>query len=184
MLIDEYLPAYDVIEHHEADLTASPDVAYAAVRNLNLRHSPLSTLLFLVRGIPHLLRGKAHLTRDFGLAQLLDTGFTLLDEKPGSELVLGVVGRFWQLTSGITPIAADEFVEFATPGYCKAVMNLRVEPEGTGARVVTETRVLATSDDARRKFRIYWTVIGPFSALIRHEMLRSIKREADRSVAA
>ena len=184
MLIDEYLPTYDVSEHHEVRLAAPPDVAYTAARNLNLRHSPLSTVLLLVRGIPHLLRGKARLTRDFGLAQALDAGFTILGENPGTELVLGTVGRFWQLTSGITPIAADDFVTFTTPGYCKAVMNLRVEPEGAGARLITETRVLATSDDARRKFRRYWAVIGPFSSLIRNEMLRSIKREADRSVAA
>jgi hypothetical protein len=182
MLIDDYLPTYDVGEHHETSLAVSPEAAYAAARNMNLRHSPLSTLLFLVRGIPHLLRGKAHLTRDLGLPQLLEAGFVVLDEEPGTEIVLGTVGRFWQLTSGIIPVAAPEFVEFATPGYCKGVINLRVEPDGAGTRLVTETRVLATSDDARRKFRLYyWTVIGPFSALIRLEMLRSIKREANRS---
>jgi hypothetical protein len=178
MLIDDYLPIYDVIEHHETSVEVSPDEAYAAVRNLNLRHSPLTTLLVLVRGVPHLLRGKARLTRDFGLPQVLDLGFSVLDEEPRTELVLGVVGRFWQLASGITPVAAHEFSDFATPGYCKAAMNFRVEPDPVGARIVTETRVLATSDDARRKFRLYWTVIGPFSSLIRHEMLRSIKRAA------
>jgi hypothetical protein len=182
MLIDDYLPVYDVSEHHEADLRVPPDVAFASARGLNLRHSPLSTLLFLIRGVPHLLRGKARLTRDLGLQQFLEAGFTILEEDPGTELVLGAVGRFWQLTRGIPPIDADEFVGFATPGYCKAVMNLRVEPDGAGSRLVTETRVLATSDGARRKFRLYWTMIGPFSALIRLEMLRSIKREADRLI--
>jgi hypothetical protein len=28
-------------------------------------------------------------------------------------------------------------------------------------------------------FRAYWTIVGPFSGLIRREMLRLVKREAE-----
>jgi hypothetical protein len=36
-------------------------------------------------------------------------------------------------------------------------------------------------DESRRRFRLYWLFIGPFSGLIRRKILRSIKHEAERS---
>jgi hypothetical protein len=39
--------------------------------------------------------------------------------------------------------------------------------------------VLALGNSARRKFRAYWLVVGPFSGLIRKEMLREVKRQAE-----
>jgi hypothetical protein len=50
--------------------------------------------------------------------------------------------------------------------------------------MVTETRVLCTDDEARRRFSLYWRLVGPFSALIRRVLLRRIKREAERSGGA
>jgi hypothetical protein len=48
-------------------------------------------------------------------------------------------------------------------------------------RLATETRVLCLDDESRRRFRLYWLFIGPFSGLIRRKILRSIKHEAERS---
>ena len=42
----------------------------------------------------------------------------------------------------------------------------------TGSRLVTETRVA----DAGLAFRLYWIVVGPFSALIRRRWLRAVER--------
>jgi hypothetical protein len=41
-----------------------------------------------------------------------------------------------------------------------------------GSRLVTETRVA----DAGLAFRLYWIVVGPFSALIRRRWLRAVER--------
>jgi hypothetical protein len=49
-----------------------------------------------------------------------------------------------------------------------------------GAAVSTETRVLCTDERSRRAFRRYWTLVRPFSGLTRIEMLRAIRREAER----
>ena len=46
-------------------------------------------------------------------------------------------------------------------------------------RLATETRVVAHGISARRKFRAYWLLVGPFSGLIRKEMLRLVKRNAE-----
>jgi hypothetical protein len=45
---------------------------------------------------------------------------------------------------------------------------------GGHSRLSTETRVLALDRKSRLAFRIYWLVIGPFSALIRRRWLRAI----------
>jgi hypothetical protein len=42
------------------------------------------------------------------------------------------------------------------------------------SRLSTETRVLALDGKSRLAFRIYWLVIGPFSALIRRRWLRAV----------
>jgi hypothetical protein len=45
--------------------------------------------------------------------------------------------------------------------------------------LATETRVLCLDDSSRRKFKLYWTLIAPFSGLIRNEALRVVKRAAE-----
>jgi hypothetical protein len=47
-----------------------------------------------------------------------------------------------------------------------------------GARLTTETRVAAVDDAARRSFRVYWLVVGPFSAVIRKRWLAAIAKRA------
>jgi hypothetical protein len=60
----------------------------------------------------------------------------------------------------------------------------RVDPaDGGAATVSTETRVLCTDPGSRRAFRRYWRIVRPFSGLIRIEMLRSIRREAERTAS-
>ena len=94
--------------------------------------------------------------------------------------MLGIVGKFWQLSSGVHRIEPDEFIGFDTPGFAKGAWNFVVsERAGGGSTVVTETRVASTDDDARRKFGWYWRLIAPFSALIRRIVLGQIKREAE-----
>jgi hypothetical protein len=180
VLIDRFLPDYDVIEHHAVDVNAPVDEAYQAVRNFDLARSPVVLLLLFVRGMPRMFTGGGPAVTEARLDQLLETGFVVLEEQPGRELVLGVVGKFWRPTSGLRRIEPGEFADFDAPGFAKAAWNFVVsERAGRGSTVVTETRVLCTDDDARRRFSRYWWLIGPFSALIRRVMLRNIKRDAE-----
>jgi hypothetical protein len=43
-----------------------------------------------------------------------------------------------------------------------------------------ETRVALTDEQSRRRFRRYWLLIGPFSALIRRLALRQVAAELGR----
>ena len=181
-LLDRLLPRYDAVEHHEIGVDAPVAAAYAAVRELDLGRSPLIAALLAVRGIPALLTGRRSITRRVGLDAILQTGFVLLAEDPPHELVLGVVGKFWQPTSGIRRITADEFERFDEPGFAKGVWNFTVRADGPDRSVVaTETRVHCTDATARRRFLRYWRLVGPFSALIRVLLLRSIAHAARRT---
>jgi hypothetical protein len=49
------------------------------------------------------------------------------------------------------------------------------------ARLVTETRVGCTDAGSRRRFRLYWLLVRPFSGVIRKAMLGAVAREATRA---
>ena len=62
----------------------------------------------------------------------------------------------------------------------KAAWNFRVEPiSDERSVVITETRVRCTDDGGRRRFVLYWAVIGPFSAVIRRRALGLIDQDAE-----
>jgi len=50
VLIDRFLPVYDVVERHQIAIHSPPERVYAEVRNIDLTGSKLSRLLFKLRG--------------------------------------------------------------------------------------------------------------------------------------
>ena len=182
--LDEFLPDYDVNEVHSTRVAASPAETLAAARALTPREVPLTGVLMALRRLPAaVLRRSGETPRRAPDAPILDQmtrgGFTLLAER-ADELVLAVVGRFWTLNGGIRRIERDEFATFDEPGFAKAVVNFHVEDVSGRTVITTETRILGTSEEARRKFRRYWLVVMPGSALIRRAWLRAIRKRAER----
>ena len=183
-LIDEYLPEYDFVERHRTLIRAPREAVYEAVRRLDMIRSPVIRGLFALRSLPAILaRSSTRKNERLGLTLdgLLGSGFVLLGERRGEELLLRLVGRFWTPSGGTLPVDADEFRAFRRPGYARAVWNFSLSEEDGNTLLATETRVQCTDGTSRRRFGIYWTVIGPFSGLIRREILRSIKRDAEGS---
>src|SRR6185436_19359825 len=77
--------------------------------------------------------------------------------------------RFWTHSGGIVRLASPEaWRAYCEDGSARATMNFRIEDR----RVITETRVQTFGPNARRRFRLYWTLVGPFSGLIRRAFLR------------
>jgi hypothetical protein len=113
--------------------------------------------------------------------KLVRFGFTVLEEIQGEELVLGVAGRFWRHDGDLRQLADREaFVAFSEDGCVKAAWNLRVDPAPDETCVFsTETRIAYFGPAARRNFRLYWTLVGPFSGLIRRALLRGVRRQAE-----
>ena len=182
--LDQLLPHPDVVERHTRLVRATPARADAAVRTLTPREVPLVTLLAAVRSLPDRAtrRGAARVSSTGRplVEQALAAGFTVLHDVPGEELVLGLIAQMWRPGGQVVrPAGRAEFLGFAEPGFVKAAMVVRVTPQDGGTRVDTETRVRATDPGARRAFGRYWRLVGPFSSLIRHLLLRGIASRAE-----
>ena len=189
MLLEEVLPEFHVRASYGTHVVASPERVYASVWTADFDHWGLMRTLFLLRGLPGLLtapretwrRARANGgRRQVRLEDVLRGGFALLGEQPGEELVLGTVGRFWLARGELRPVSPESFRQLSVPGTAKAAWNFAVH-RGTGGRTIltTETRVLCADRATRRRFHTYWTVIRPFSGLIRREMLAAIRETAE-----
>jgi len=173
MLIDDFLPQYDFREHHQTLIPAPAD----AIRRAAAEWQPASS--FLWRSLLRLrgLGSPRGTLRDWAETN----GFLCLADTE-DEIVYGQAGRFWagdERGSLVSPKTVEEFRALDDPRYAVAVMNVRVDAVGPDrARIYTETRVRALSRGARRRFRLYWLLIRPFSGLLRRAMLNGIKRNA------
>jgi len=115
--------------------------------------------------------------------RLVRFGFTKLDEVPEREIVFGIAGKFWRPDGALRFLAdCDAFLNFAEDGCVKAAWNIQVEQMSPETSMLsTETRIRYFGPAARRKFRLYWTLVGPFSGLIRRALLRGVRIRAERT---
>ena len=114
---------------------------------------------------------------------ILGIDFTVLADVPPSELVLGLQGQFWRLAGGLSHTQPTDFRAPVPPDLARAVWSFATSPVAAGTRLRTETRIACGDPATRRRFARYWTVVGPFSGLIRRAILAEIRREAHRRAA-
>ena len=172
-LLDEVLPEFDFRSRHSRRVAASPEWVAEAVEVLSMGRA--ASLLFKLRGID-LPSGSIR-------EALTESGFTVLAERPGREVVAGTNGQFWalrELAHMEAPPDLAGFRAFDRPGWAQAAISLRFEPCGNGStEVATETRVRCVDDAARRRFAVYWSLIKVFSGWLRRDFLRRIARIAE-----
>ncbi|GAC1509905.1 MAG: hypothetical protein NVS1B3_12250 [Candidatus Dormibacteraceae bacterium] len=173
-LLDHFIPEYQFTERHSVWVGASPDSALAAAREVSLVDMPLVRLLMRARGMRTPTKGALW-------NQMVAGGFVELGEVPGREVVMGTIGQMWKLSGGRSPKVAGavEFLAFDQAGFAKAAMSLAAREVGGRCELMTETRVFATDERARRAFARYWLIIRPGSGLIRAVWLRAAKRRAE-----
>lgn len=182
MLLDQYLPAWDFRERHQALVAAGPGDAFQALMRLDLRRSPLAAPLFFLRELPWRLKRGDFTSPGLGgsLERMIELGFILLERQEDRELVLGLVAQPWRPRTEPLRLSPAAFIGRVVPGYVKVAANFQVTPLAGGLTLLsTETRVLCADAAARRRFRPYWLLIRPFSGLIRREMLRLTRRDAE-----
>jgi hypothetical protein len=187
-LLDYWMPDYDFSARYHTGVRAPPSQVFHALMTAGFARHPLIRGLMLIRTLPSLLanpkaRARALRSRPSNpgdLRSLLKGSFTLLDEAPPEELVLGLTGRFWAATGNLAPSSADTFRDPPPAGMARAAWNflVRERPDG-GSDLTTETRVRCADPAARRSFARYWSVVGPASGVIRRVMLREIRRHAE-----
>lgn len=184
-VLDELLPNARFRTQHSLAIQAPADEVLRAFEQLTVSDLRLAMALFAVRLLPGRLLGRRRprpssnvTAREFFLA----AGFTELRTIDTGSSVFGFVGQPWRLdTRSATrrDVGADDFVAFAEPGYVKAVTGVLVRPvnaSGTTSVLMTQTRVIATSPAAERRFRPYWLAVEPFSGVVRMDMLRAVRR--------
>lgn len=187
MLIDRYMPSYHFIEKHSIRVEANPDAIYRAIHEVRASEIPFLRVLFGLRGIPAMLVGRGEKKSDSALSfmnELERSGFMMLEEQLGQELVIGVVGNFWRPVGNKPRMleSSEEFLSCSDGVEAKAVMNFCLhELSAGGILLTTETRIQTEDPGTRRKFGIYWAIIYPGSAWIRRMMLRTIKYKAERA---
>lgn len=175
MLIDDFLPVYDFSERHETNIRASRQQVYAAVDSTDFSDSWIIWGLLALRGL-----GWSRPTKSVTLGDMTSDGFARLGEKPDKEILLGLAGKFWTLGGSLQKVDRDNFREFDEKGFAKAVWNFSLSSASKGETLLkTETRIRCLDEGSRKSFALYWTVIEPFSGLIRTEMLRLIKQKAE-----
>lgn len=192
-LVDDWMPEPDVASRHSTTVHAGRETVYAHLLGLDFGRIPLVAALMAVRAIPALLseprvtwrrmRAEAGAAR-LPLRALLGADFTLLQEAPPEELVLGLTGRFWTPTGGLVPTARESFRDAPPAGIARATWSFRLDALTPGVTLLhTETRVRCADPATLRNFRRYWRVIAPGSGLIRRAILRAVRRRAERTAA-
>jgi hypothetical protein len=174
--LDEIMPVWQFDERHTRRVAAPPERVFAAIREVRADEIRLFGLLTWIR------RGGRDLPESIlnaGDRPLLDvatsSGFMALADDPPREVVIG--------TAVVRPRRRGEVTRemfAAVPrGYVLGAMNFAVASDGAGGSIVTtETRVCANGPVAMRRFRAYWRIIYPGSALIRRMWLRAVERRA------
>ena len=172
MLLEGFIPEYHFSEYHQISTNASVEHIYESIERLDLSPSIITRILYAIRRMP---------ANAVTLKGMEEIGFRILGKQQNKELVFGIIGRFWRVHPEIINIKNSEFESFDTKGYAKAAANIMIKENSNKETIVsTETRILCTSPGSRIRFLIYWMLIRPFSGIIRKEILRIIKQEAER----
>lgn len=181
-LLDRFMPAYDVAERHAIHVGAPAAMALEAAKGVDLQQSRLVRTIFRAREV--VLRSTpADRPPPRGLvAETKALGWGVLADVPGRELVMGAVTKPWLANVTFRAVPAGQFETFDEPGYVKIVWTLRADPRPDASSTLrTETRVVATDADARRRFRWYWARFSPGIVVIRLVLLPAAKAEAERA---
>ena len=201
MLVDDYLPIYDVSDGVALVANADAATTWDALMNVDLievgRQRPLVAALGALRMLPdlvsHLLHGErptapSHLrVRDLTGLSLGKGGWVLLECRERDEIALGLVGKFWRPVIEFAPVSsAEDFRAFAEPGFAKTVYALSVralDPDRTLLAGVMRTAT--TNEDARGWFRRYWTFgVGSGAHLLVHGLLDVTREIAEQRAPA
>ncbi len=172
-LLDQFLPRW-TFAHRYATVVDSGDInaVYDIAHNVNLAKSPFITPLLKLRGLP--------VDRLDGLAFAERMGWTEMAQERGREFIVG----YWK-SDRVKPIKSRMQFLHDTPGAIqKVAFSFRFRKLGPNqVEVDTETRVLCIGRGERLRYSLYWLAIKPFSGLIRKEILKIIKREAEARAA-
>jgi hypothetical protein len=196
-LAEEFAPVYDVSDAVATVADADRETAWQALLDVDLlalgRQAPLVGVLGALRMLPEIVGQLLHgerpakppesmRLRDMPSIPMSEGGWILLGERPGEEIALGLVGKFWRPVIEFARIGtADEFRAFDEPGFAKTVYSLSVRQLEPNKTLLSGLMRTATTDEhARRWFRRYWTFgVGSGAHILVSALLDSARRAAE-----
>ena len=188
--LDEFVPEFQLSEFHARVVHAAPEKIDRAIRTVSAEEIRLFRLFTWIRNPRRpWSREPESILNPPSKAPILDvalrSGFMMLFDEPGREIVLGTLvirPRGTRIASEGGPAeTARRFAALSAPGYAKAALSFRIEPRPDGScRLTTETRIFATDAATARRFARYWRFVLPGSALLRVTWLDAIRKRAER----
>jgi hypothetical protein len=150
MLLDDYLPAFDVRASYATRIVAPPERAYACLRAADFDHWGATRVLYALRALPAFATSPG------------ETWHRVRAELRPRRLTL------------------DDLLAPAPPGTAKAAWNFAVSRRlDGGTELRTEIRVTYVDAATRRRFRAYSLLIRPAAGLIRREKLAAVRSAAE-----
>jgi hypothetical protein len=201
MLADDYLPVFDVSDEVAVVVEADAATTWQTLMNTDLiqvgQRRPLVGVLGALRALPeiasHLLHGEHPPNAPERLTLRGTTeipasrgGWLLLAERPGDEIALGLVGKFWRPVIEYAPTEPEGFTAFDLPGWAKTVYALGVRPIDADRTLVHAVMRTATTDaQARRWFRRYWMFgVGSGAHALVNGLLDVVREDAETIASA
>ena len=176
--LDRSLPDFQFSEFHETEVQASPAAIHRAIWQVTAREIRLFRLFTWIRSPrwPGRRQSETILSApaDRSILEVAtSSGFRRLADEE-NEVVVG--------TAVIAPRGLGATGDLRTiPGLALAVMSFRTEPFGADrSRLTTETRIFATDRATFYRFKAYWRLIAPGSAILRGTWLQAIRARAER----
>lgn len=179
-LLDSLIPDPDVRKRHAVTVNAPAELVYEVACHFDLQTIPVVKLLFWLRA-RFMGADNRSSSETITPLTLLDHGWGKLAEQPGRYFIAGAACQPWQADVVFTPIPAEQFSAYSQPDQVKIVWTLETESaQPNKTRLSTETRVAATDEQARQKFRRYWRKAGMGIIAIRWMLLPGIRKEVRR----
>lgn len=189
LLIDRQLPQFQARTFSALVVDASTERTYQAIRALDPdqvgQTVPFMQLMVRLRDLPARLGRAPRRAIEPVSGELTSEqyrqAFLLIDEEPGTEFVIGMIGKFMSPTQmEFHRFDPPQFAGFGEPGYGKVATSFLVLPYGSGRSLLcTETRTATTDPASARRFRRYWAVIGPFAGYLMRHWLTLAKQHAE-----
>jgi hypothetical protein len=178
--LDRFCPVYEFDEVHSVSIAAPAGRIYQELKAVTADEVLFFRTLAWLRRLGNPQPGTLlDPPRGEPILQIAtSSGFLLLADEPGRELVLGAV--VWSTPHAPDPQTPWEFLALHGERLVIATINLHLETTGRDSiRLTTETRVHATDSATRRQFAAYWRMIYPGSAILRREWLRAVKHRSE-----
>ena len=179
--LDPFIPVFDARERFQVRVRAPSQLVYQTAATFDLESLPLVHAIFWLRA--RLMGAGPEARSPFApglLAGARELGWGTLVDQPGRRFVAGGYCQPWLPNVAFTPLGPETFAAFTAPDFVKIAWTLETDPQGPRQTLLaTETRAVATSPAAQRRFRRYWrwARFGIYS--IRWLLLPALRRQAE-----